>query len=275
MTGRQDGRPGQNFPPGADFSPGPAFPPRPGLSSSALKGLALGSMTIDHAAAVLLLYGLFVRVPVTAGLRTFYLVCRGVGRLAFPIYCFLLAEGLAYTASRRAYAGRLALFALLSELPFDLAFGPTLYDPAHQNVFFTLLLGLLGAWAAGWGRQAAGRFAGWRRWAAAAAGWAAALCCVLAADALRTDYGGFGVLLILTLSLLREDRPGQLLAGAAVLALMCWWENNWLELWALPAFLLLALYNGQKGRGWPQYAFYLYYPLHLLTLCALRWALPG
>lgn len=264
MTGPGDGRPRAGR---------LAGPVRPALSGSALKGIALVSMTADHAAAVLLLYGLFARVPVTAGLRNLYLVGRGVGRLAFPLYCFLLAEGLAHTANRRAYAGRLALFALLSELPFDLAFGSTLYDPAHQNVFFTLLLGLLGAWAVGWGRQAAGRFAGWRRRAAEAAGWAAALLCVLGAEALRTDYGGFGVLLILILARLREDRPGQLLAGAAVLALMCWWDSNWLELYALPAFLLLTLYSGRRGRSWPKYVFYLYYPLHLLALCALRWAL--
>ena len=161
-----------------------------GLSGFALKGLAMCSMTIDHAAAVLLQNG--AACAGRPALAALYFACRGVGRLAFPLYCFLLAEGFANTASRWAYARRLAVFALLSEAVFDLAIFSTPWYPHYQNVFFTLLLGLLALCAL--------------HAPAAALRWTGPPACVLAAEALRTDYGGFGVLLILVFSLWRKNR---------------------------------------------------------------------
>ena len=182
--------------------------PRRPLSGTALKGLALASMTIDHAAAVILNRGLFYSgAAYTQAHLTLYWVCRGIGRLAFPIYCFLLAEGFAHTSDRRAYAGRLALFALLSELPFDLAlYGVPVYT-GYQNVFFTLLLGLLALCALNAGSLPL------------PLRWAGPLACVLAAEALHTDYGGFGVLLVLVMYLGRGSRLTQTAAaGLLVLA---------------------------------------------------------
>ena len=99
-----------------------------GLDGFVLKSIAMVAMLIDHMGAVL-----FPQ----------YLGMRMIGRIAFPIYCFLLVEGAMHTSDIRKYELRLFLFALVSELPFDLAFQGTI-DFNHQNVFFTLLLGVIG-----------------------------------------------------------------------------------------------------------------------------------
>lgn len=236
--------------------PGGLAARRRSLSGSALKGLALVSMTIDHAAAALLNRGLFAAGFYPGAWLTLYWVCRGIGRLAFPIYCFLLAEGFTHTSSRRAYAGRLALFALLSELPFDLAlYGRPVYL-GYQNVFFTLLLGLLALCALGSG--------------SALLRWAGPLGCVLAAEALHTDYGGFGVLLILVLYLGRSSRPLQTLTAGLLMLAQAARHGQWLAALELGSLVLVWCYNDQKGRSLPKLFFYGWYPAHLLIFWLLR-----
>jgi hypothetical protein len=66
-----------------------------------------------------------------------------LGRLAFPIFAFQIAEGLFHTSNFKKYAIRLLIFGIVSEIPFDLVYGSTILYPFHQNVMFTLLLGLL------------------------------------------------------------------------------------------------------------------------------------
>ena len=75
---------------------------------------------------------------------------RVIGRFAFPIFAFLLVQGFLYTRSVPRYLARLTAFALISELPFDLATGDCWYDPGHQNVFFTLATGLVTLAALRW-----------------------------------------------------------------------------------------------------------------------------
>ena len=112
---------------------------RKGISAATLKWIALITMTIDHFAAS----GLFSQLAYgMVGWRLadqLYMLLRIIGRLAFPIYCFLLAEGFRHTRSRERYALRLGLFALISEIPFDLAACHVVWDWNDQNVFFTLL----------------------------------------------------------------------------------------------------------------------------------------
>lgn len=115
------------------------------LSGSTLKITAIVTMLIDHIAAVPLarlleLYG------GPAALRVAYLVMRQVGRISFPIFLFLLAEGFGKTSDRARYALRLGVFALISEIPFDLAFHRKTLEFGLQNVFFTLFLGFLAMW---------------------------------------------------------------------------------------------------------------------------------
>lgn len=261
---------------------------RRGLPGSALKWIAILTMLVDHI-GVALVYGAakfhHAWGPGLLSLNGYYAL-RCIGRLGFPLFCFLLAEGFVHTRSRGKYLLRLGLFALLSELPFDLALRDTwklFGDPAlplwgrmglelsSQNVFFTLFLGLLAVWA--WDTLTLGRApdcGALRR--------AYALACVLilcaAAHALKTDYGAMGVALIFLLYLLRERPLLRDLAALGALAGMIPFGSHWVELLGALAFPLFHFYNGRRGRQ-VKYFFYVFYPAHLLLLAALQRLLFG
>lgn len=116
-----------------------------GISGSTLKLIAIGIMMIDHIAAVIVIRMLYSAAfyDHIQELYHVYTIMRIIGRLAFPIFCFLLVEGLLHTRSAAKYAIRMAIFALVSEIPFDLALYNRPFCFEHQNVFFTLLIGLL------------------------------------------------------------------------------------------------------------------------------------
>lgn len=125
-----------------------------GISGSTLKLIAMASMLIDHTAACVL-YRIIMADPANFDARgqaimtpacVTYFVMRGIGRLAFPIYIFLLLEGFEHTRSRWRYLGRLVIFALISEIPFDMALSFSYRDVryilsghilefSYQNVF--------------------------------------------------------------------------------------------------------------------------------------------
>src|SRR5690554_5628220 len=102
------------------------------MSTFALKIIAIITMLVDHAAVVF--------IPSDTWL---HLIGRIIGRLSFPIFAFLLVEGFFHTKNIKKYLTRLGVFALISEIPFDLAFYNTYFYIGHQNIFFTLFLGLL------------------------------------------------------------------------------------------------------------------------------------
>lgn len=205
-----------------------------------LKLLAMASMLVDHTGMVLF--------PQMQGLRL-------IGRLAFPLYCFLMAEGAAHTSNIKKYLGRLLAFAILSEIPYDLACRNTIFYPQAQNVFFTLFLGLLAcAVLKQYGRQKP------------LFGLAGVACTALLAQILRTDYGAFGVLLIVAFFVCRSfpDRGALLLiilnTGFSLL------NHMTLQLTAPLAAVPILLYNGQRGKSVNKLLFYLFYPAHLLSL---------
>lgn len=203
-----------------------------------LKLLAMLAMTADHIGAVF-----FPEIP----------LLRWIGRLAMPVLCFFIGEGLRHTRSPRRYLLRLTGFALLSELPFDLAFYGGI-EWGHQNVYFTLALGLLALWVI----QSRGM-----------EGWLLALTAALAAELLGCDYGMYGVLLILLLDRFHRARSEQLAAAALLNLAFFGLQTQTLSLIALP---LLWLYNGKRGRD-DRRLFYLYYPAHLCVLGILRFVL--
>ena len=181
-------------------------------------------------------------------------VLRYIGRLAFPIFCFLAVEGFLHTHDVKKYVRRLLLFGLLSEVPFDLAFFRTPFAPQHQNVYWTLALGVLAM--AGLKRfEKENGLPGWQGlvWAGGCAALALAAC---------TDYHAIGVLIICALYLTRADRKRQCLAGALLFLF---------ELTAPLAFVLVWFYNGQRGACSPlqKKAFYWFYPVHLLVLAGI------
>lgn len=238
-----------------------------GLSAAALKWIAIVTMLLDHIGAAVL-DGLFMesRELSSAVLLILYYALRVIGRLAFPIFCFLLIEGLIHTRSRWRYFLRLALFAVLSEIPFDLAFQRTWWSLGYQNVFLTLALGLCAAAAWDWLTKGNAPDCAPLRGLAAVL---TAAVAVLAADWLKSDYGAWGVALILVMYLLRDKPWGRDLLSLAVLCAMVLAANShWIEILGALSFPLLHLYNGQRGRQ-NKYFFYVFYPAHLLFLAGV------
>lgn len=171
-------------------------------------------------------------------------------RIGFPIFCFLLIEGFFHTSSKKKYAIRLFLFALLSEFPFDYALFDSPVNLDYQNVFFTLFLGLLTIWGINTLCHKAGNQT--RLWIGkiliAAAG-------CLAAWLLQTDYDYKGIILILLLYLFHDQK----FLCTLVSCLSLLWEAP-----ACLAFIPINLYNGKRGISL-KYFFYLFYPVHLLV----------
>ena len=233
---------------------------KPEFTSFGLHLLAMGLMLCDHICLALMPD----RVCMTC-----------VGRLAIPIFAFLVAEGFVSTRSRARYARRLLIFAIVSEVPFDLlAAGRPVY-PFHQNVLWTFLIALgcmrLLEWAKADPRPAA-RFV-------VSAG--AVLGGFLAGTAFMVDYFGPGVWTVLVFYFFRGDGWRQRLGQLLCLLFL----NGWLLAGqtvlpgglALPiqAFAVLALpfiwlYRGRQGPHGRavRWLFYGFYPAHLLVLAA-------
>ena len=229
------------------------------LSAAALKWIALTSMLIDHAAEVL--YTASVKAHARLFGPKIYLALRCFGRLAFPIYAFLLAEGFYHTRSRGKYLLRLGVFALLSELPFDLAFRGVWLEWEHQNVFCTLFLGLAALWLF---TAITGGTAQDCEWWRTALGLLAVAALAALAELGHTDYGVWGVSVVASMGILRtEPRRRNLVSGALLLG------SSPLEAFSFVDYWLFSLYNGQRGRQC-KYLFYVFYPGHLLLLCLLR-----
>ena len=234
---------------------------RPGLSLSgtALKRIACLSMLLDHIGASLLENGLFKQESFWPGGVQLDDVLRLAGRLAFPIFAFQIAEGCIRTHDRRRYALRLLLFAVLTEVPFDLAFSGRPLDPSYQNVLWTLLAGALVCWAADWAQRTPAAL----HLLAATAAFAGAFWLL---EVCHTDYGGWGMALILLFHLSRGNRLIQL-AGLAVFCVASVGGVS-IELYALVSLAFIWLYDGRRGYcsrpiQWLCYAFY---PVHLLLL---------
>lgn len=246
-----------------------------GISGSTLKLIAVITMILDHIGAGILGRYLTINgigdldagslavtqqwIDQNAPLFFTYTVLRMIGRLAFPIYCFLMAEGFEHTHNRIRYAARLLLFAVISEIPFDLLFNGKILETGYQNVFFTLWIGLLVMIGIQWAQEHLGS-SPLLKVPAAVAVTAAGM---VAAKFMKTDYAAIGVLCIVVIYLFRNKKVWQIVAGCIVFA----WEFT-----APLAFVPIGFYNGK--RGWKlKYFFYLVYPVHLLILYLICQAL--
>lgn len=209
------------------------------MSRFQLKFLAVVTMLIDHTGAILF--------PNIALLRV-------IGRFSFPIFAFLIADGLLHTSSVKAYLLRLFAFACISEIPFDLAFFGTPYHPNEQNVFFTLFLGL-----------AAIAFLDVYLAKNSVISVALAGAAALLAELLHTDYGWFGVAAVIVFYCFRRYRTKGVFLFSALntgYGLM----GGTLQIFAAGASIPILLYNGTKGKYSWKYFFYAFYPVHLLLL---------
>ncbi len=223
------------------------------LSSFALRLIALVCMCIDHAGLALF--------PSASAFRC-------IGRLAFPLYCFLLVQGFRHTRDIRAYARRLLLLACVSEIPFDLLIFGRASSAMEQNVVFSLLLGLMALYAA-------------KALAARPLPCALAiLTLMLLAMAAQVSYGWLGVALCLAYACAGDNKKRQALFTVlltllyALTLLLSGVARPWVtvSLCAMLSAIPILLYNGRPGpRGKAlTLFFYAAYPLHLCALVLIR-----
>lgn len=244
-----------------------------GISQEALKLIACVTMLIDHAGATLA-YSWYMDQSIAMGVHmeslwNLYMLMRIIGRIAFPIYCFLLVEGAHYTKNPRKYAARLALGAVLSEIPYDLVFSGGV-DWTSNNVMITLLLGFGML-------EAMKRVKGiWKL--------AVILPFYLAAELMYTDYAGYGIVIIAAMALTRGIRHEKWVR-AGVMPLLLWFGATIpigafmvpLEIFGVLSLVPIFAYKGGKRTYSKavQRVFYLFYPVHLLVLWLLNGMLFG
>lgn len=237
-----------------------------GISQETLKLIACVTMLIDHIGAVLVaptdaIY--YSNVELYTAMAWTNLVMRCIGRIAFPIFCFLLVEGVFHTRNPKKYVLRLAIGMVLSEIPFDLAFFSDGISWEHQSVMVTLLLGCLMVLGM---KQSSGF---WKLLWIVPFYWAA--------EWLHTDYAGEGILVIAMFALVKGTKHEKWwrLAGLFLL----YWDLSWtmryynldirLPMNRLPLLSAIPIffYDGRKltHSKKVQWAFYLFYPVHILV----------
>jgi hypothetical protein len=220
------------------------------MNSYHLKLIAIITMLIDHTGAVL--------VPSNTMLN---LIMRCIGRLSFPIFVFLLVEGFHHTKDVKKYLLRMGAFALISEIPFDLAFYGKVLEFNHQNIFFTLFLGLLCMYLMSIVEKKFSRnFLVMNLLNALLT-----LMIGIIAFIMKTDYDYRGIILIVAFYLFRESK---LLRGFSLL-FVSGYLLGYINILATASIIPITLYNGQKGKS-IKYAFYIFYPAHLLILAFIN-----
>lgn len=270
--------------------------PLTGFPANFLKIFAALTMLIDHA-AITLVYAKLAKFPeylslilstdatqeqVSAlppeylNLYSTYTVMRLVGRIAFPIFAFLVFEGFMHTSNYKRYLIRVGICALIAEIPFNLIVtnAATLYKwndvstsiffPQYQNTVFTLFLALLMLY-------------GMKHFEAteittktALKQWFGHILCVVGACIIsvvaRLDYSYIGILFIAILYIFRTNKKMQILFGCII-----FFSTN---IAALLAFVPIAMYNGHIFRSKKfKYFFYVFYPAHLLILFLISLAM--
>ncbi len=216
------------------------------MTSTILKIIALVTMIIDHTGAIF-----FPQ----------YIILRIIGRIAFPIYCFLLIEGYHRTKDIKKYGLRLLLFAVISEIPFDYAFyGEVGFT--HQNIFFTLTLGLIFIYMID-------HYFKINPFTATLA----MIITVFLAEYLNTDYGLLGIIYILIFYIASKiEGPARIIFMFIMLYIISATLSFGIQSYAVLSIVFIAAYNGKKGSSGPllKYGFYAAYPLHLLILYLLQ-----
>ncbi len=234
------------------------------LSAGTLKIIAIITMLIDHFAAGVYFQLYYSKIVPSIGVWKygveFYNLCRNIGRFAFPVFCFLLVESFFYTKSRLKYLRNLVIFAVVSEIPYDiLLFSAPNF--VSQNVFFTLAIALIVIWCVHTLRERCEKHMFFSM--------LLQVVCVLLgcflANVCATDYGYYGVILIAIFYYFRDNR---------VLACIIGYILFLFEPWCIFAFIAVLFYNGKRGVNL-KYFFYAFYPVHLLLLYGLKIVLMG
>ncbi|MBR0200704.1 MAG: hypothetical protein IJQ42_11120 [Oscillospiraceae bacterium] len=222
------------------------------LDGTSLKLIAMISMVFDHVGDMFFPGALWMRM---------------IGRLAMPLFSFCIAEGYAHTKNKQRYLMRMGVFALVSEIPFDLAFEGRV-GLGHQNIMLSFFLAILAL-------MVFDRIRGEGKEHAAGKTLLGILCvCAVAVLALllRADYTLFAVLAVFLFYVLRNRHP-LLRCGVGVGFLALTRTVGYYRATGL-SLIPLLLYNGKRGRGL-KWLFYAFYPGHLLLLYLLKTVLGG
>ena len=228
------------------------------LSCNVLKIIACVIMAVDHVGYGILhnymkAHAMDLLPDTYTSLNRAYDICHGIGRLAFPIFCFFIVEGFIRTGNVYKYALRLAIFAVISEVPFDLGLYGKVFYWKHQNIILTFFIAIVMLMVLRYIENNVSGFS-------APVIYLTYVCAIIgfsdAAYLLGADYSWKCMLLIAVLYLARSTGPFRLIAGAAVVA----WEK-----YAPASFVLLYFYDPDIRPRF-KYAFYVFYPLHLLVI---------
>ena len=232
-----------------------------GFSTFTLKIIAVVTMVIDHFA-----YALVNESTMT------YTVLRSIGRISFPIFCFVLVEGYFHTHNRLEHCIRLGIFALISEVPFD-AFQGDLWNLKHQNVLFTLFIGFVMIW--GLDMISAFRLNYPEKLTKKiGAGRLNTLCELVvimlglgSAYILKSSYSYAGIMLILCFYAFHKQNIGKIVS---IIVFNMGMYPIGIQWWGTAGILPIALYNEKPGKRSGKYFFYCFYPLHLMILVLVR-----
>lgn len=231
---------------------------RPFFTSGHLKIIACLTMFLSHLAQSDLLYIL--------GYIKFADFSMLIGRVAMPIYCFMVAQGMVLTKDKKSYLKRLFIFALASEIPYDLAFRDTILEYYNQNVIFTLFLGALLIFI--WQMIENMSYKLYIKILLMAV---VAISFCFLAEMMFTDYSSKGIIAI---SLMYLSFGNKYLTALALF--LSFYFEAYVTGYALyiPFIVylsipLILLYNGKRGK-YSKYGFYLFYPGHLLLIYFLK-----
>ena len=216
------------------------------FSNFDLKILAIITMTIDHIGAI-----------IYPNIDAF----RIIGRISFPIFCFLLVEGFKHTHNRFRYFIRLLLFAIITQPIYDYAF-----NNHELNILFTFSLSFLLLSSIEFIKKIINKYnKGIENYLYKTISYLLIyIIFLILSIILNVDYQALGISLVLIFYL----SPNILLSLLLYLTIAITLDVNNIQLYSLIAFIFIYFYNGKKGKD-IKYFFYLYYPLHLLLLKGL------
>lgn len=230
------------------------------INSNVLKILAMVLMLLDHLWATI--------IPGNQWMTA-------VGRLAFPIFAFMISEGYAHTSDFKKYAKRLFIFGLISEIPFNLISAGSFIYPFHQNVMFTLLLGLLSI-------REIDRFKKDFRVKTGIFCLLKVALFLLIGTVGFVDYNAMGILVIIAFYVFRDVKFARLFQLASlVLLFIVFFKGRGFDLtfaghgfffpiqgFGVLSMIPICLYNGKKGKNSKilKHAFYWFYPVHMAAI---------
>lgn len=234
-----------------------------------LKLIAIIAMLIDHIATTIL-WPFYLKATVVNGVHMMgdaipeeakriyliYMIMRSIGRLTYPIFAFMLVEGFLNTRNLKKYSFRLLIFALISEIPYDLANSGRIIGLDSQNIIWSLLIGLIMLYFI----KKAEKHDRKKRMLLTTS---YVLIGEVIALLIQSNAIG-GILLIAVLYIFRKQPKWLVIWGAIALSTMAL-GFMWIQIFGLLSFILFRFYNGTVGKG-NKYFFYIFYPAHLLIL---------